>query len=86
MLVMNKIIFIILFPSVIIAQHKLEVNLVYGIYINDHAERKFDTKERAWKLKGKFLEYWIDAHNIQIVLTLQKGRLKKSQILFQKIN
>lgn len=79
MLVMNKIIFIILFPSVIIAQHKLEVNLVYGIYINDHAERKFDTKERAWKLKGKFLEYWIDAHNIQYTnsINLTEREIKK---------
>ncbi len=68
---MSNIFLIFLFPGIIIAQQKLEVNLTYGTYINDHAERKFDTKERTWNLKGKFLEYSIDAHGKQYTDTLK---------------
>ena len=39
--------------------------LSYGVYVNNHYERKFIAKERIWKLKNKQLTYLLDAHNVR---------------------
>lgn len=58
------------------AQKKIEFELTFGSYTNDHANRTFHAQERKWILKNETLIYFIDAHNKRYSDTL---KLKASQ-------
>ncbi|MCP4131160.1 MAG: hypothetical protein GY754_09285 [bacterium] len=40
----------------------LKIKLTYGTYMNDHAARKFEARERSWTVNGRQMKYSIDAH------------------------
>lgn len=46
-----------------VSQKKLEFEILFGTYTNDHYNRKFDMSERKWILKKETLIYFVDAHN-----------------------
>jgi len=60
-----------------LSQKKIEFEITYGVYINDHPNRTFDAQERKWILKNEKLIYFIDAHNKRYSDTL---KLKKSEL------
>ncbi len=45
------------------SQKKIEFEITYGAYTNDHSNRTFHSNERKWVLKKEKLIYFIDAHD-----------------------
>ncbi len=60
-----------------VGQKKLQFEILYGTYTNDHYNRKFYAAERKWILKKETLIYFIDAHNKRYSDTI---KLKSSAI------
>ncbi|MDX2174425.1 MAG: hypothetical protein SFY56_15085 [Bacteroidota bacterium] len=54
-----------------VSQKKLDIDIVFGVYVDDHNERTFKAEERNWILKNKVLVYHIDAHNKRYSDTLK---------------
>jgi len=50
---------------------KLEFEIVFDVYIDDHYNRTFKADERKWILKKQNLIYQIDAHNKRYADTLK---------------
>jgi len=59
------------------AQKKIEFEITFGNYTNDHATRKFYSQERKWILKKEKLIYFIDAHDKRYSDTL---KLKTNEV------
>ncbi len=59
------------------SQKKIEFEITYGSYTNDHANRTFHAQERKWILKKEKLIYFIDAHDKRYSDTL---KLKKDEL------
>ena len=53
----------IFIPRLIMAQERIEFNLVFGSYINDSFKKEFHAEERKWIFEENKLTYFIDAHN-----------------------
>ncbi len=54
-----------------LAQKKVEFEILYGTYTNDHYNRTFYAQERKWILKSEMLIYFIDATNTRFSDTLK---------------
>lgn len=63
------------------AQKKVEVDIFFGVYIDDHNERTFKSEERSWVLKNKILIYHIDAHDKRYSDTLKMNAKDMDTIL-----
>jgi hypothetical protein len=61
---------IFLIPNLGLGQEKIEFDLVFGSYMNNHYQKEFHTAERQWMLKSDELIYSIDAHGTRYADTL----------------
>jgi len=66
-----QVLIFLFFPLSLFGQSTLDVDLTYGVYMDDHAARKFTARERIWKLNQHTLSYSIDAHNVRYSDTLE---------------
>lgn len=60
----QRFVIIILFiPCLAMSQEKIEFEILFGNYVNDHYKKEFHLKERKWALKNGKLAYLFDIHN-----------------------
>ncbi|MBL7911820.1 MAG: hypothetical protein JNJ41_12250 [Bacteroidia bacterium] len=54
-----------------VGQKKIQFEILYGTYTNDHYNRKFYAAERKWIVKRETLIYFIDAHDTRYSDTIK---------------
>ena len=54
---------LMIFSILALTPDKVEFKICYGVYIDDHYERKFTARERIWELKSGKLNYLIDLND-----------------------
>ena len=73
-----------------LSQNKVEFDILFGSYENDHYTKTFKAEERHWVLKNSVLSYSIDANNTTYLdtITLSDSSINRiiNQINKTKIN